>query len=232
MTIGDIQKKIYALTKTNSSSYTDANMLIDVNVAYNDITAQIFQADGRWEYDDSNNTDFPVATTALVSGQQDYALSVAHLFIDRVEVKPNGGSYFYKLAPRDVEDKMWGSNLLGLDNVTQAAPMWYDLVGTSVFLYPIPNYSQAASLKIYFRRASTDFTSMSGQASSVPGFASLFHPLIAYKVAYDYCVANMPQLANGYLAVIREMEQALKVYYMQRNKDDGARLSTNSIRFR
>ena len=230
MTIANIVQKIYGLTKTNSTSYPSANLLIDMNIIQNDITAQIFEADGRWQYDDSNNTDFPIATAALVAGQQDYSLSVGHLFIDRIEVLPNGGTFWYRLFPRDVSDPMWGSDILGLDIISKAAPMLYDIVGTSIFLYPIPNYSQAASLKIYFKRASIDFTDVT--STGTPGFASLFHDLIAYKVAYDYAVINLPALANGYLSVIQRKEAALKTYYMQRDVDDGPRLSMRGMRFK
>ncbi len=233
MNLQDISNKIYFLTNTNSTSYPAANLLIDLNIAYNRIVSLILQADGRWEYDDSNQTDLPIATTALVAGQQDYSLSIGQLFIERLEVKPNGGTFFYKLFPRDVADPMWGSDILGLDATTQAAPMLYDTLGTSVLLYPIPNYSQAASLKIYFKRAQVDFSS--GDLSTgtlIPGFASLFHDLLAYLVAYDYAVVNLPTLANGYLAIIQRKEASLSSFYSQRDPDDQNRLSTRSIRFR
>lgn len=233
MQLNAIQSKIYGLTKTNATSYPNAQMLIDLNVAYSRITTLIFQADGRWEWDDSNNTDFPIATAALVNNQQDYTLSVGQLFIERIEVKPNGGTYFYKLFPRDVEDPMWGAEVTGIDTITVGTPMKYDVLGNSVLLYPIPNYSQAASLKLYFKRAQTDFTS--GDLSTgnlVPGFASMFHDLLAYLVAYDYALVNFPDMARNYFAVVQEKEAALQKFYMQRNLDDGARLSNKPITFR
>ena len=233
MQIQDIVTKIYGLTKTNNASYPAALMLIDLNIAYSRITSLIFQSDGRWEWDDSNNSDLPVATTSLVANQQDYSLSVGQLFIERVEVLPNGGTYFYKLFPRDVQDPMWGSDILGIDTVSKAAPMLYDVNGTSVFLYPIPNYSQAASLKIYFKRAQVDFSS--GDLSTgtlVPGFASIFHDLLAYLVAFDYCTANGLDSAPGYWAVIQRKEAALQEHYTQRNLDDSPRLSMRRTNFK
>lgn len=208
-------------------------MTIDVNVAYNRITSLIFQADGRWEWDDNNQTDLPIATTSLVSGQQDYSLNIGQLFIDRVEVLPNGGKYFYKLFPRDVEDPMWGSEVTGIDNVTVGTPMMYDPIGTSLFLYPIPNYSQVASLKIYFKRAQIDFTQSDlTTGTATPGFVSLFHDLIAYLVAYDYVIINQPNLAKGYQTIISKKESELTNFYAYRNKDDSPRLSTKTIAFR
>lgn len=233
MTITQLKNKIYRLTKTNSSSYLDPDLLDDLNIAYSDTTSEIFLTDGRWEWDDTNQTDLPVATAALVAGQQDYTLSAAHLMIDRIEVKPNGSTYTYKLIPRDVEDPMWGSGILGIDNISQGGPIYYDLAQNSVFLYPIPGYSQAASLKIYFKRAQIDFTSGDLSTGTIsPGFASIFHDILAYKVAYDYAIINIPALAQGYLNAIQTKTAKLSKFYAMRNKDDGPRLSMKPIRFR
>ncbi len=117
--------------------------------------------------------------------------------------------------------------------------MKYDVTGHSVFLYPIPNYSQAASLRFYFQRGTQlfdyslgTFADGSGSTASSPGFASLFHDLIAYLVAYDYCVVNIPELAAGYFATIQRKETDLKNYYAWRDHDDPARLAVRNIRFR
>lgn len=233
MQISAIKNKIYRLTKTNSTSYPDADLLDDLNIQYSDTTADLFLSDGRWQWDDANQTDLPVATCALMSGQQDYAIPAAQLIIDRVEIKPNGGTYCYKIHPRDVEDPMWGSNVLGLDNLSTGGPLFYDLAQNSIFLYPIPGYSQAASLKVYFRRAQIDFTSGDLSTGTIsPGFASIFHDILAYKVAYDYAIINLPQLATGYWNVIQQKTAKLKAFYQLRNKDDSPRLSMRPIRHR
>jgi hypothetical protein len=240
MQLSDIQTKVYQLTKTNATSYPNTSssagipsMLVDLNIASSHVNALIATADGRWEWDDSNYTDFPTATTALVANQQDYSLSVAHLSIERIEVLPSGGKYFYKLFPRAFEDPMWGANVTGIDTVTVGTPIKYDVSGESVFLYPIPNYSQAASLKIYYKRAGYTFTSTDLSTGTLqPGWASIFHDLLAYLVAYDYAVINLPALAAGYWATIQRKEAALLSFYGTRNKDDGPRLSMKPISFR
>jgi hypothetical protein len=205
----------------------------DLNIASSRVQTLIFQADGRWEWDDSNNTDFPTATTALVANQQDYTLSTAALSIERVEVLPNGGQYFYKLFPRSFEDPMWGASVTGIDSVTKGTPIKYDVSGESVFLYPIPNYSQAASLRLYFKRAGYVYLAADLTTGTLtPGFASLWHDLLCYLVAYDYCVVNMPSLAPGYLQVIARKEASLLSFYATRQRDDGPRLSMKPISFR
>lgn len=239
MNLSAIQKKIYRLTKTNATSYVVADLTDDLNIAYNRVTSLIIQADGRWQWDDDNQLTTDQGngvggqqngTTALVANQQDYTFPVTYLKVNRIEILPNGGNFFYKLFPRDVQDPVWNSEFNGIDTTTKGAPMYYDITGHSVFLYPIPNYSQNASLKFYFQRGQIDFLTADVTTGTLtPGFASLFHDLLCYLVAYDYAVINLPQLAPDYFAVIQRKEADLKEYYAHRNKDDGNQLTMRGI---
>ena len=218
MTITDIVNKIYFLTKTNSSSYSAADMLIAINNAYERVCSLVIKADGRWQWDSSNQTDLPIATTALVSGQKDYTLATSHLKILRVECKDSSGNWT-KLEPIDPEDLQ--HTAMDEFGSTDSIPMRYDKLGNSVFLYPSPNYSQAASLKIYFQRGPDNFTSAEvTTGTKVPGYNSLYHDLIPLWVAYDYCVANGLNTANKFLEEILRKEKALQDDYAMRGKDE------------
>lgn len=233
MTLSDIKNRIYLFTSTNSTSFPAADVLIALNAAMSRVTSLILQADGRWQWDDDNQSDLPISTTALVSGQQDYSFPVSYLKILRVEIKGNGGTYFIKLVPRDQEDPMWGMELQGLDSTTSGLPFNYDVIGHSIFLYPIPNYSQNASLKVYFQRSSTDFTS--GDLSTgtlVPGFVSIFHDLLALWPSYDFAIANGLDNANQLFAEITRKETELLKYYAHRDPADRPSLSPRPIRYR
>lgn len=215
-------------TKTNSSSFTAANMLIYINNAYNRVASLILQADGRWQWDDDNRTDLPIATTTVTSGQQDYSISVSHLKVTRVDIKGSGATYFTKLEPIDSID---GEYII--DNVTTGPPQYYDIQGGSIFLYPIPNYTQAASLKVTFQRGPAEFTS--GEVSTgtkVPGFNSLYHDLIPLWVAYNYALDNGLKTAGGFLTEIERKERQLVSDYSKRNKDDRPRITSRWINFR
>ena len=78
-----------------------------INDGMNRVTSLILQADNRWQFDDTNQTDYPIATTTLVttagSEQQDYTLAVSHLRIERVEVKDAQGNW-HLLTPIDQTD--------------------------------------------------------------------------------------------------------------------------------
>lgn len=231
MTISDIVTKTYFYTKTNASSFPAADMLISINTGYNRVGSLVLKSDDRWQWDDTNQTDLPIATTSLVSGQQDYSLASAHLTIDRVEIKNSAGAWT-ELQQID-QQQFKGSKQIALAALfpTNGVPLLYDVSGNSVFLYPTPNYSQAVSLKLYFTRGPAEFTSADvSTGTKQPGFNSLFHELIPLWVAYDYAVANGLSTANGFFAAIQLKEKALYDFYGLRNRDTRPRftISTNA----
>lgn len=231
MTISDIVSSVYIKTKTNATSFPAADMLIAVNNAYERVASLILQADGRWQWDDSNfTTDFPIATTDLVSGQNDYTLATSHLRILRVEVSNSSGT-FIKLEQFDPADKLTES--LTQEATITGTPTHYDVLGTSVVLYPKPNYNYTAGLKIYFQRGPDLFTSAQvTTGTKQPGFNSLYHDLIPLWVAYNYALDNQLGTANGYLNEILRKEESLKADYSRRNKDQRDILTTKKINFR
>lgn len=204
-------------------------MLIAINEAYDHVTSLILQSDSRWQYDDTNQTDLPIATTDLVSGQKDYGLSTSHLTIDRVEVKDSAGNW-HALSQIDQQElKRDKSIALSEYQETNGVPEEYDVIGTSVFLYPTPNYLQSASLKIYFTRGPASFTSNEvSTGTKNPGFNSLFHELIPLWVSYNYAVENGLQSANGFFAAIQRLETSLSDFYGLRNRDFRSHLSVSS----
>ncbi len=229
MNFTDIQNQFYFLTKTNSSSCPVSDQTHLVKKAQSRITSLIMTADGRWEWDDSNQTDLPVGTTNLVSGQQDYSLASTHLGIRRVEVKDTNGNWS-QLKPFDNTDYN-GQSITALASQT-GTPSEYDLLGSSVFLLAVPNYSQSASLKFYFERGPLEFdytlgtfSDASGGLTSTPGFNALYHPLIPLWMAYDYAIANGLQNANQIFVEIQRLEAALLADYGRRNKDDRPRMT-------
>jgi hypothetical protein len=223
MTITDIVNKIYFLTKTNSSSFLASDMLIAINNAYERVASLILTCDGRWQWDDTNYTDFPIATTALVSGQQDYSLATTHLDILGVEIKDTNGNWT-TLTPIDQKDIDYAPSATDFME-GNGLPVYYDKLATSVFLYPAPNYSQSASLKIRFQRGPDVFTSAQvTTGTKIPGFNSLYHDLIPLWVSYEYCYANGLPTANAFMNEITRKEESLKEDYALRNKDENLRL--------
>lgn len=188
-----------------------------INNWYHIVISDILNADGRWEFDDTNHPDMPVITTALVSGQQDYTLTVDDnsaqiLEITRVEVKDSAGNWT-RLKPRDITDIPIAYAEHGDEG---GIPTEFDVIGSTINLFPIPNYSQAASLKVFIKREGSFFAST--DTTKKPGFASPYHIILAMGAAYDWGVgkgkANVAQLRQE----IEQRRAELVAFYSRRNK--------------
>ena len=66
MNIADIQTETRALVDADTTSYPAPLLLIRNNTAYEEIIGDILEADGRWQWDDTNRTDAPQGTANLV----------------------------------------------------------------------------------------------------------------------------------------------------------------------
>lgn len=228
MILSDITIRVYKNTKTNATSYAIADLTVDLNVALNRVVSLINRSDMRWQFDDLNQTDLPIATTAIVSGQQDYSLSTAHLTIDRVEIMDAQGNWT-ELKPIDQHDVK--RTALATYLKTPGLPTQVDVSGNSVFLYPPPNYSQAASLKLYFTRGPVEFSSADiTTGTKSPGFNSLFHDLIPLWISYDYWLINDQTLTAGFLSEIQRKEQELIDFYGLRSRDERPRFTVATNR--
>jgi hypothetical protein len=194
----------------------------NINIALNRVTALILMSDGRWQWDDTNRTDFPIGITDLVttigSEQQDYSLDVNHLEILRVEVKDSNGGW-HKLIPMDQAD-------LPADSLTDflktaGFPQYYDKTANSIFLYPKPlgtSVTPTGGLKVYYQRPPGYFAV--DDTTKVPGFNSLYHPLVAHIACRDYALSKPLSIANGLVSLVGQEEEALQEDYSMRSKDE------------
>ena len=231
MTIADINTFARFLCDADSTSYTAANLLITINQAYEEVVAKILDADGRWQWDDTNRTDLPIGTTTLVNGQQDYAFDTTHLKILGVSVKDKDG-VFIKLNPIDSDDM--GDIDRSQFYPTSGLPGYYDKIGNSVFLYPAPDngvsVTLSAGLKVYFQRTADLYTSAQvTTGTKVPGFASPFHMLLAYKAALPYCLNYKKDRIPGIVNEIAKLEKDLIKFYSKRDKEERAIMTPKRI---
>lgn len=214
-------------TKSNATSYPTSEIVDSANRALERITGLIRQAQGRWQWDDSNETDFAIATATLTTDQQDYELDPTHYRIERFEIKSTAGQWS-KLKPIDQAD-VYDQSLTDFLSVA-GTPQYYDKVGNSIFLYPKPNYTQAASLKVFYERGVSYFTT--SDTTKQPGFNPLFHRLIALWAAFDYAFINQMDVAATLRGEIASMEEALAEYYARRDLDEHITLKARLMNFR
>lgn len=207
---------------------------MEANNALERVVSLIERSDGRWQYDDSNNTDLAIATTPLVANQQDYTLSISHLQITRAEYQDNSPTpQWHKLYPIDQQDA-YSRAITPATSATYGAPYFYDKIGASIFLYtstmgPAPNFSQAASLKLWFKRTPSYF--LTSDTTKSPGFNALYHELIPLWIAYNYAIANGKKNGAAIMQKIVLLEDALADDYSVRDKDEHLGLRARTIEF-
>ena len=198
-----------------------------INEAMNRVATLIMTADGRWQFDDTNNTDYPIGSTDLVvtagSEQQDYAFDITMLRITRVEVKDSTGAW-KKLEPIDQGD-LFDTSLTDFLN-TPGLPRYYDKLANSIFIYPKPVASAVTAtkgLRVWFQRPPSYFTV--SDTTKVPGFNSLYHRLVATIASRDYAVFKQLSVASALGTLVQQQEDSLIENYALRNKDEPIRLS-------
>lgn len=222
-TAPSIFEDIDFLAGTSSVSYPFADKLRNVNLRYNDVVSDILKAQSNWEFDDTNTTDYPIATTTLVAGQLDYALPSSFLKLLRVEVKDSAGNFqrVYQFDETQV------SQALSEFDKTNGLPIWYRELANSIELYPQADASSVTltnGLRCYFQRNITEFTT--SDASVTPGFAQPFHRILSIGAAYDYAFAKQLPVANALKVKLDEMRLALMQYYSSRNREVRPKLQT------
>lgn len=221
---GGIVQEIDFILNTNDTSYPIAQKTRNINRRLDDVVSLILQCDGRWQWDDQNQTDLPIGVTTLVPEQPDYSLTGStFLDITRVEVKDSNGNYvlLQPIDQREVTDQS-----LTEFQKTSGTPRFYDKVGDSLFLYPKPSSSgvtTAQGLKVYFQRQASYFVVT--DTTKCAGFAPLYHRLLSLGAAMDYAMANeMTTKINIISPQIEKLQTGLVAFYSARNKDENVRM--------
>lgn len=181
----------------------------------------IFMSNGNWQYDDGNYTDLPQATTELTVNVAKYALPPTALTVKGINCLDEAGNW-YGLIPLTAETI---GNEVDEFMDTPSQPMYYRLVNGTAQIYPTPNYTKTAGIKVLFDRDSVDFVTT--DTTKTPGFASPYHEILPIGVSIEWLKIKqpqsptLPQLQADYL----KMEKAIKDFYGKRFKDFTPRIS-------
>lgn len=205
-TLADVQNKIYKLTGTDSTSYPNSEMLIDLNLSLQNVVGSILDAQDESDYDDPRNTDYPIYTFPL-STNRDYSIAQSYGILKVKDFSVSyDGTNFYRATPIDMSDFSTGnaSSSATTQNATIDAQFSitsprYDYKYGSIFLYPKATQAQVdagATGIVEFFREPVEFTSAELTAGTViPGIDNTFHMMLAYGAAFEYCLPKqLPQL--------------------------------------
>lgn len=212
MTVQELDADVDFLCGSTSATYSPTNKRRNMNIAYRDVAAIIWESDGGWRYDDTNATTLPKASTNLVSDQQDYSLPSTAQRINRIEVVDSEGNYI-KVNPLDMNEVTTGlPEFLGGNT---GLPLYYELVGRSILLYPTPSSGYVTltnGLNIYMDRDVTDLAVTA--TTTEPGFAPSFHRILSYAAAIDFTQDNQQR---QFLAAQKDrLEQMMRRFYSKR----------------
>lgn len=186
-----------------------------VNTVMRRLWHSIFEASGSWQYDDSNQTDLPQATTDLVSGTATYALPATALTVKRLEAKDSNGEW-YVLKPLVIDEI--GEAIPEFFDV-DGDPSYYRLVGNTIELFAAPSYNSTGGLKVYYDRGSVAFAST--DTTKTPGFASEYHDLVPVGASLEWLKIKQPQdattarLAEDYASQLQQLNK----FYNKRFSD-------------
>jgi len=200
----------------DTSTLSNADICRSANVWYRRAVNFIWQTVGDWEYDDTNLSTLPIATTDLVDGQADYELPSGAQAIERVEVQDADGNWalLSAISKEQVKEAMTEQF------ETEGMPQYYDAVGRSVVLYPSPLESEVTAsggLKLYVSRDIDEFTSTN--TTKEPGFANNFHRIISLGVAYDFANAKgMTDKLQTFREQIERIKEEIQEFYARRHE--------------
>ncbi len=248
MTLGDAATKARALTHSDTTSYSDANLLIDINIWYQKVASIIFESQDNSDWDDQRATTYPIQTTPMTANQRDYTMPVSErmLKLKRVDVCYDGTNS-YQAKSFDTGSFPFGihfTNSSQVDtefdkNFIKEAP-GYDYSYNAIWIAPMPvaaDVTAGGYIRTEWERNVTpfvvgDYTSVLTDSTVVPGFDAPFHPILAYGAACEFAVANnLPQL--GLLTqALGDWETRIRTAYGRKDLDMRLNLQADYVTYR
>lgn len=176
----------------------------------------ILRSQDEWDYDDINHSDYPILTTDLEDGQQDYTLPASEKILKIKRVEINYGSGWHKAEPFDINERGKATDTTSLADFQTSEP-FYDMQHNAIFFYPIPTSDVAGGLKIWITREPTEFTT--SDTTKEPGIDEEFHSMLAIGAAADWLEALGSPRAPAKRGLYTQYEQRLALHYGKKQDD-------------
>lgn len=217
---GQISNNIQRLQQTTNS----------INEAYSQYVQIALQSDGKWQFDDNNYTDYPIAVTNLIQNQQDYQFLTSMVDILSVEIQ-NSAGIWYTLGEVDEQELANDRVSMSQRFIVPSQPSWFNRTANSIFILPAPNYSVTGGIKVKYQRPPAYF--LSADTAKVPGFTDLAHEYLADYATWKYAVDHGMSIATGYRGMLDTWEQVkIPNLYLKREKDSTKNLYSRFKRYR
>jgi len=201
----------------------------EINTAMQTLVGLIINADGTWQFDDPNHTDYPIGTGTLISGQSSYTFSSSFLDIENIKILLVNGRWKI-LKPIDqsqtdipLEDYLEVNGL----------PEYYDKNGRTIKLYPAPLATSVTlenGLKVQFKR--TSYLFVATDTDREPGIKSTHHHLISKMASVPYCAKFKKDRVPLLLSQIKDGIKEMLKDYSSQEKDKRKGMTMKQINFR
>lgn len=214
--IADIDFLLFGNGDTFNSEYSLDDRTRNVNIAYDEAVAEIFKADPQYKWDDTTNSDFPIATTNLTANLDHYTMPDSTLVVNRVRIKDENGE-FITLDPAERRE------LTDDDLNDTGEPEKYFKLGGTIFPVPVPDYSATSGVELEFQRKGNHFETTDTDTS--PGFNSQYHQFLSVGAALRYAMANgMSEKVNMLTSLKEQIRKDIINYYEKRSPDQRPKL--------
>lgn len=204
------------LSSSETTAYPFADFVRNINNSSKKVNSWIWRNTGEWEFDDSNYDNLPIATRDLVDDRSDYALPLDVEKVDRCEIKLISG----ELRKLTLFDKGQTDYSLSEFAGTKGEPLFYDLIGNSLMLYPAPDLTKVTEdegLQLYFSRNIDEFSE--SDTTKEPGFSSNFHEILSLDAAIVWCNIHDQSKLNTLSNEREIMKNDLEEFYGKRNRE-------------
>jgi len=210
--IQDIDFLLFGDGKTNNTDYSLEDRTRNINLAQDEAVAELFKADPNFIWDDTTNSDFPIAKLNLTANQDHFTVPDASLVVHRFRVKdPNGK---WKTLTSRLRRELSDSEL-----EETGTPSKYYKMDNAFFPVPIPNYGATLGIEIEFQRGANYFEST--DTTVEPGFASIFHSFLSVSAALRYAVANgMSEKIKTLSSEKEKIKMSMREHYENRSPDE------------
>lgn len=232
-TILDIHQEARDLCDADTISYPATTLLRRTNKNYELVGGWLINADGIWEWDDSNYASLPIGTYTLVNNQRSYTFAADFLNLLEVSVMNSNGVYV-KIPQFDpFVETLSVEELYG---TTTGFPQVFDMVSDDTIKF-YPNISStyvtlASGMQVKFKRTIDLYTSAQvTTGTKEPGFASPWHYILSYMDAIPFCAVYKKDRVPVYMAEVEKMKKELIAHYSKRNKDHRNIMTNREIQY-
>jgi hypothetical protein len=210
--VGDIDFLLFGDSSVLNTDYSLIDRTRNINIAYDETVAELYRADPNYKWDDTTNTDFPIATTDLIANTDHYVLLDSALVIHKVRIKDAQGNWI-TLTPK------LRSELTDTELNATGTPDKYFKIDNAVFPLPVPDYGATAGVELAFQRGGNHFASTDTDDS--PGFNLQFHQILSISAALRYAMANgMSEKTKTLQEMKEDIRSKMVEHYQLRSPDE------------